>query len=115
MQVNSLLAENHPEDIFDKNILGSVADENLLTLLSIAMHCTNGVPKDRPSMQHIVKMLQKLCGEDNVIYSSVNLSRRSSMGAQTLTQIETRPQPQPQTSVKASLETGMIYPCDDVV
>jgi hypothetical protein len=100
-----LLAENHPEDIFDENILGAATDEDLLATLRIAMHCTNGVPRARPTMQHVVKMLQKVSGEDDVICRS----RPSSMGkALALTQA--------QTSTKAaSVETGMVYPCDDAV
>ncbi|KAG0630228.1 hypothetical protein M758_1G163700 [Ceratodon purpureus] len=125
---NALLAENHPEDIFDEIILGATSDEDLLTTLSIAMHCTNGVPKERPNMQHVVKMLQKLCGEDDGI-----LSRRTSISNQTQTQTraqtqslnhaqthaqtqtQSHAQTHAQTSMKVSLETGMVYPCDDAV
>lgn len=96
-----MLTENHPEDIFDENILGAAPDEDLLATLRIAMHCTNGVPRARPTMQHVVKMLQKVSGEDDVICLS--------MGKDPI-------QAQAQTSTKAaSVETGMVYPCDDAV
>lgn len=104
---NALLAENQPEEIFDESILGAAPDEDLLTALNIAMNCTNGMPKARPSMQHIVKMLQKLCGEDDVVISSSrHISARSSFQSLGI--------PVTHNSAKTSLGTGLVYPCDAV-
>lgn len=106
---NALLAEDQPEEIFDENILGAAPDEVLLAALSVAMNCTNEVPKARPSMQHVVKVLQKLCGEEDMVISSssVNSSQRSSFQSVGI--------PASQNSVKTSrLETGLVYPCDAV-
>lgn len=83
MQANALRAEGRPEDIFDENILGAVLDEDLLTTLNIALQCTNEMPKTRPNMHHIVKMLQRLQGEDDYSFcSSRNLSHKISLDSQ---------------------------------
>ncbi|XP_024366699.1 receptor-like serine/threonine-protein kinase At1g78530 [Physcomitrium patens] len=80
---NALRAEGRPEDIFDENILGAVLDEDLLTTLNIALQCTNEMPKTRPNMHHIVKMLQRLQGEDDYSFcSSRNLSHKISLDSQ---------------------------------
>lgn len=101
VQAKALIARNQPEDIFDEHILGTAPDEDLLTALGIAMNCTNEVPKARPSMQHIVKMLQKLCGEDDDVLCSIShQSSVSSLGF-------------PGLSSQVSQDTGMVYPCVD--
>ncbi|XP_024392016.1 receptor-like serine/threonine-protein kinase At1g78530 [Physcomitrium patens] len=67
--------EDHPEDIFDEYILGSCPDEDLLTALDIAFQCVVQQPQARPSMQQVVKMLERLrndlsCAESSLGFSS---------------------------------------------
>ena len=105
MQANALLEEDHPEDIFDEYILGTAADEDLLTALSLALHCTDIKPKARPNMQHIVKILRRLHGEeeDLVVSTSGDPSIKiSSMAKET------------QINVNSCPGTRLVYPCDGV-
>jgi hypothetical protein len=107
VQANALLEEGRPEDIFDDKILGTALDEDLLTALGVAVHCTDGTPKARPNMQQIVKTLERLHREEEEFFvcSSRNLSCKISSTAKESSQI----------SVNSCPGSGMVYPCDDAV
>lgn len=78
-QAKNLLDESHPEDIFDEYILGTCPDDDLLTTLDVALQCVNPLPAMRPSMQQVVKMLERVRGDiGSVIGSSMGLSSQLS-------------------------------------
>jgi hypothetical protein len=73
-QAKNLLDESHPEDIFDEYILGTCPDEDLLTTLDIALQCVNPLAAMRPTMQQVVKMLERVRGDIGSVGSSIGLS-----------------------------------------
>jgi len=60
--VQSIVREEWTAEVFDLELMRyKHAEEEMVTLLKIAMTCTVTVPDQRPKMSHVVKKIEELC------------------------------------------------------
>lgn len=61
--VRSLMESGQIEDAFDDELRGTCSEEELKEILYIACQCLDPNPKHRPTMQQVVKMMERLIME----------------------------------------------------
>jgi somatic embryogenesis receptor kinase 1 len=57
-QVKALLKEKKLEQLVDPDLQGRYADQEVESLIQVALLCTQGSPMERPKMSEVVRMLE---------------------------------------------------------
>jgi len=58
LQVKALLKEKKLEQLVDPDLQGRYADQEVESLIQVALLCTQGSPMERPKMSEVVRMLE---------------------------------------------------------